>query len=70
MSGNKRYLEECNHHTNTMVKIKSAQHIFCSYIIIFLFLFFLSQVIFGFLLLLGMLMYANEVETIRNIKIT
>ena len=69
MSGNKRYLEECNHHTNTMVKIKSVQHIFCSYIIIFLFLFLLSQVIFGFLLLLGMLMYANEVETIRKIKI-
>ena len=40
MSGNKRYLEECNHHTNTMVKIKSDQHIFYSYIIIFLFLFF------------------------------
>ena len=52
-----------------MVKIKSVQHIFCSYIIIFLFLFLLSQVIFGFLLLLGMLMYANEVETIRKIKI-
>ena len=33
-------------------------------------IFFLSQVIFGLLLLLGMLMYANEVETIRKIKIT
>ena len=31
---------------------------------------FLSQVIFGLLLLLGMLMSANEVETIRKIKIT
>ena len=63
MSGNKSYLEECNHHTNTMVEIKSVRCICCSY-------FFLSQVIFGLLLLLGMLMYANEVETIRKIKIT
>ena len=62
MSGNKSYLEECNHHTNTMVEIKSVRCICCSY-------FFLSQVIFGLLLLLGMLMYANEVETIRKIKI-
>ena len=63
MSGNKRYLEECNRHTNTMVEIKVVRRICCSY-------FFLSKVIFGLLLLLGMLMYANEVETIRNIKIT
>ena len=63
MSGNKSYLEECNHHTNTMVEIKSVRCICCS------FFFFLSQVIFGLLLLLGMLMYANEVETIRKIKI-
>ena len=67
MSGNKRYLEECNHHTNTMVEIKSVQRICCSYFIIII---FLSQVIFGFLLLLGMLMYANEVETTRKINIT
>ena len=67
MSGNKRYLEECNHHTNTMVEIKSVQRIFCSYFIIII---FLSQVIFGFLLLFGMLLYANEVETMRKIKIT
>ena len=31
---------------------------------------FLSQVIFVFLLFLGMLMYANEVETKGKIKIT
>ena len=31
---------------------------------------FLSQVIFGFLLFLGMVMYANEVETKEKIKIT
>ena len=67
MSGNKRYLEECNHHTNTMVEIKSVQRIFCSYFILF---YFLSQVIFGFLLLLGTLVYTNEVETMRKIKIT
>ena len=43
MSGNKRYLEECNHHTNTMVEIKSVQRIFCSYtIIFFIFIFFIS----------------------------
>ena len=46
-----------------MVEIKSVRCICCSY-------FFLSQVIFGLLLLLVMLMYANEVETIRKIKIT
>ena len=31
---------------------------------------FLSQVIFVFLLFLGMVMYANEVETKEKIKIT
>ena len=67
MSGNKRYFEECNHHTNTIVEIKSVQCICCSF---FFFFFFLSHVIFGLLLLLGKLMYANEVETIRKIKIT
>ena len=41
MSGNKKYLEECNHHTNTMVEIKSVQRICCIF-------FFLSQVIFSF----------------------
>ena len=41
-----------------------------AYFVVILFFFCLSQVIFGFLLLLGMLMYANEVETIRKIKIT
>ena len=50
-----------------MVEIKSVQRIFCSYFILF---YFLSQVIFGFLLLLGTLVYSNEVETMRKIKIT
>ena len=40
-----------------------------AYFVVILLIFCLSQVIFGFLLLLGMLMYANEVETIRKIKI-
>ena len=42
----------------------------CSVYVVVIIYIFLSQVIFGFLLLLGMLMYANEVETTRKINIT